>query len=117
MLTVWGTKTHQNKDTQVSVRRNDTLDRTWLTWLQQETDTRRVREDQVYLRSRIHEREKSAHDLSLRAWLSPWSHPAEANAYITVGLLQVWISRAIQSHQIRSSSARSNFKDLINTLN
>ena len=28
---------------------------------------------------------KRAHDLSLRAWLSPWSHPAEANTYITVG--------------------------------
>ena len=66
--------------------------------------------------SRIHERGKRALDLSLRAWLSPWSHPADANTYITVGF-QVWISRVIQSHQIRSSSARSNFKDLINTLN
>ena len=27
---------------------DDALDRTWLTWLQQETTTRRVREDQVY---------------------------------------------------------------------
>ena len=116
MVTVWGTKTHQNKGTRESVRRDDTLDRTCLTCLQQEKTTRRVREDQVYLHSRNHEREKRAHDLSLRAWLSLWSYPSEANTYITVGF-QEWISRVIQSHQIRSSSARSNFKDLINTLN
>ena len=47
-VTVWGTKTHQNKGTRESVTLDDALDRTWLTWLQQETTTRRVREDQVY---------------------------------------------------------------------
>ena len=115
-MTVWGTKTHQNKGTRESVRLDDALDRTWLTWLKQETTTRRVREDQVYPITQESRKGKRAHGLSLRAWLSPWSHPAEANTYITVAF-QVWISRLIQSHQIRSSSARSNFKDLINTLN
>ena len=115
-MTVWGTKTHQNKGTRESVRLDDALDRTWLTWLQQETTTRRVREDQVYLGTQEFTKGERAHDLNLRAWLSAWSHPAEANTYITVGF-QVWISRVIQSHQIRSSSARSHFKDLINTLN
>ena len=84
-MAVWGAKTHQNKGTRESVRRDNTLDRRWLTCLQQEKTTRRVREDQVYLHSITHEREKRWHDLSLRAWLSPWSHPAEANTYITVG--------------------------------
>ena len=63
-MTVWGTKTHQNKGTRESVRLDDAFDRTWLTWLQQETTTRRVREDQVYPATQETRKGKRAHDLS-----------------------------------------------------
>ena len=73
------------------------------------TSTRRVREDQVLsLTHALYTKGKRAHELSLRAWLSPLSHPAEPITYMTVGYPER-ISRVIQSHQVRSPDAQPDF--------
>ena len=117
-LTVWGTKTQQEKEHagECETRRYTQPDVANV--IAPRTTTRRVREDQVYpVTQETQESGTRAHDLSFRAWLSPWSHPVEANTYITAGF-QEWISHGFQSHQIRSPCAQSDFTGLIlnNTL-
>ena len=58
-VNVWGTKAQQHKGMRENVKRDNTIDRTWLASQQQETTTRRVREVQVYLDSRNKKRKNA----------------------------------------------------------
>ena len=88
-MAVWGTKTHQNKGTRESVRLDDALDRTGLTWLQQETTPRRVQEDQVYPATQEFTKEKTRARLELESLVVPLVPPGRSQYLYNGGISSV----------------------------
>ena len=73
---------------------DDTLDRTWLTWLQQETTTRKVREDQVYpVTQETQERGNARARLELERLVVPLVPPGRSQYLYNGGISSVDFTR------------------------
>ena len=84
-----GNQDPPDKGTRESVRLDDALDRTWLTWLQQETTTRRVREDQVYLGTQEFTKGETRARLELESLVVPLVPPGRSQYLYNGGISSV----------------------------